>query len=302
MEGRSGQHPVGRSGRPGLRIRSPGPLDSPVLRLGETSLTLGPGSHLASFDRPLRARMPAGLMNSTGNDAVLARHEAQRQRRLRIAPVGMQTQVVIDSLGRSQFPGRIPSGRARGRAERVQGGLAGLVLRRPSAVLNSAEGMNAATGLSNCSFGVSLVTPVDNYRLVERAMKYGILFIVLLFTAFFLFETLARLRIHPLQYLLVGAALCLFYLVLLALSELLVFWGAYIVAAGARRRSSRYSAAILGRRRAVVIGLELVLIYGFLYTTLQLQDYALVLGSAGLFAALAVVMFSTSRVNWYDAH
>ena len=163
--------------------------------------------------------------------------------------------------------------------------------------------MNAATGLSNCSFGVSLVTPVDNYRLVERAMKYGILFIVLLFTAFFLFETLARLRIHPLQYLLVGAALCLFYLVLLALSELLVFWGAYIVAAGASTALvTGYSAAILGRRRAVVIGLELVLIYGFLYTTLQLQDYALVLGSAGLFAALAVVMFSTRRVNWYDAH
>ena len=85
--------------------------------------------------------------------------------------------------------------------------------------------MNAASGLSNCSFGVSLVTPVDNHRLVERALKYGILFIVLLFTAFFLFETLARLRIHPLQYLLVGAALCIFYLVLLALSELLAFWG-----------------------------------------------------------------------------
>ena len=93
--------------------------------------------------------------------------------------------------------------------------------------------MNAASGLSNCSFGVSLVTPVDNHRLVERALKYGILFIVLLFTAFFLFETLARLRIHPLQYLLVGAALCIFYLVLLALSELLAFWG------GATSRETR---------------------------------------------------------------
>jgi inner membrane protein len=91
--------------------------------------------------------------------------------------------------------------------------------------------------------------------------------------------------------------------VLLALSELLVFWGAYIVAAGASTALvTGYSAAILGRRRAVAIGLELVLIYGFLFTTLQLQDYALVLGSAGLFAALAVVMFSTRRVNWYDAH
>lgn len=279
--------------------------DSLVLRLGETSLTLGPGSHLASFDRPLRARMPAGLMNSTETTPFSLDMKLNGSGRLLIAPVGMQTQVVIDSpWADPSFQGAfLPVER-----EVAPNGFKAVwqvsYYGRPvPQSWTSAEGMNAATGLSNCSFGVSLVTPVDNYRLVERAMKYGILFIVLLFTAFFLFETLARLRIHPLQYLLVGAALCLFYLVLLALSELLVFWGAYIVAAGASTALvTGYSAAILGRRRAVAIGLELVLIYGFLYTTLQLQDYALVLGSAGLFAALAVVMFSTRRVNWYDAH
>ena len=279
--------------------------DSLVLRLGETPLTLRPGSSLASFDRPLRARIPAGALNPDEATPFSLDMKLNGGQDLQIAPIGMQTEVMLDSSWADpSFQGAfLPVDR-----EVTPNGFKSVwqvsYYGRPFPQSWTSTGdMNAATGLSDCSFGVSLVTPVDNYRLVERAMKYGILFIVLIFTAFFLFETLAKLRIHPLQYLLVGAALCIFYLVLLALSELLPFWGAYIVAAGAATALvTGYSAAILGRRRAIAIGLELVLIYGFLYTTLQLQDYALVLGSAGLFAALAVVMFSTRKVNWYEAH
>ena len=168
---------------------------------------------------------------------------------------------------------------------------------------------DAVTICNRCG-ACQAVCPVYAETRIEPGVARGkvllaaaILFIVLLFTGFFLFETLAQLRIHTLQYLLVGAALCIFYLSLLALSELLPFGYAYLASAGsAAALVTGYSAAVLGSRlRALVIALELALIYGFLYITLQLQDYALAFGSAGLFAALAVVMYTTRRVNWYEA-
>lgn len=279
--------------------------DALVLRLGGASLPLSPGPALASFANPLRARLPTGSFDPQkptdfSLDVMLNGSDA-----LRIAPVGMQTHVALESpWADPSFQGAFlpaqrdvtPAGfKAVWQVSYYGRGF-------PQAWI-STESLNAAEGLARSAFGVSLVTPVDSYRLVERALKYGILFIVLLFTGFFLFETLARLRIHPLQYLLIGAALCIFYLSLLALSELIPFGRAYLAAAGAATALvTGYSAAVLGRRlRAAVMGLELALIYGFLYITLQLQDYALVFGSAGLFAALATVMFTTRRVNWYEA-
>ncbi|MGI5869566.1 MAG: cell envelope integrity protein CreD [Kiritimatiellia bacterium] len=278
--------------------------DSLVLQFGDAPLTLEPGSNLASFDRPLRTRIPDGVLKPDEAMPFTLDLKLNGSRSLLIAPVGMQTHVALDSTWADpSFQGAfLPVEREVAPAGFKANWQVSYYGRPVPQSWTSADGSSAVAGLKNCAFGVSLVTPVDNYRLVERSLKYGILFIVLIFTAFFLFETLARLRIHPLQYLLVGAALCIFYLILLALSEIQAFWSAYLVAAVASTALvTGYSAAILGRRRrAGVIGLELVLIYGFLYTTLQLQDYALVLGSVGLFAALAVVMYSTRRVNWYS--
>ncbi|MDX6765191.1 MAG: cell envelope integrity protein CreD [Candidatus Methylacidiphilales bacterium] len=150
-------------------------------------------------------------------------------------------------------------------------------------------------------FGVEFVSLIDFYRNVERAIKYAMLFLVLVFTAFFLFEVISKLRIHPFQYILVGAALCLFYLGLLSLSEFLRFGWAYLVAAAASwALVSLYSLSVLrsGSRTLIVAGL-LALIQGLLYVVLQLQDYALLVGTIGLFLALAAVMFVTRRVDWY---
>ncbi|MES1168663.1 MAG: inner membrane CreD family protein, partial [Oleiharenicola lentus] len=138
--------------------------------------------------------------------------------------------------------------------------------------------------------------------LAERAQKYGILFFVLVFAVFFLFEITAGLRIHPLQYAMVGAALCLFFLAFLALAE---FWStgvAYGVAAAAcTALIAGYSWSFLktGRRTLVIAG-GLTATYGYLYFVLKSQDYALVAGTAALFAALALVMFCTRRINWYS--
>jgi len=149
-------------------------------------------------------------------------------------------------------------------------------------------------------FGVDLVTPVDSYRSVERATKHGALFITLLFTAFFLFEVLAALRLHTLHYLLVGAALCLFYLGLLSLSEFIAFGTAYLVAAAASTLLiGLYCRSILhSAPRSLLITAALAAIYGFLYFVLQMQDYALLAGTAALFTVLAVVMYATRKVDW----
>lgn len=290
-----------------LSVSAPrGISDALVLRLGGTSLPLTPGPTLATFPSPLRARLPAGAFDPAKPTAFTLDVALNGSDALRIAPVGMQTQVTLDSTWADpSFQGAfLPVQREVTPAGFKAVWQVSYYGRGFPQAWTSAESLNAAEGLARGAFGVSLVTPVDCYRQVERALKYGILFIVLLFTGFFLFETLARLRIHALQYLLVGAALCIFYLSLLALSELLSFGYAYLAAAGAAGALvTGYSAAVLSsRRRALAIALELTVIYGFLYITLQLQDYALVFGAAGLFAALAVVMFATRRVNWYEAH
>jgi len=156
-------------------------------------------------------------------------------------------------------------------------------------------------GVESSFFGVNFLSGIDAYRNTERAIKYGALFIVLIFAAFFLFEMLAALRIHPFQYAIVGAALCLFYLGLLSLSEFIPFGLAYLASAGVTTLLICFHSAKMlksGGRTVIVAGL-LAGIYGFLYIALQLQDYALLLGTGGLFAVLALVIWFTRNIDWY---
>jgi inner membrane protein len=155
--------------------------------------------------------------------------------------------------------------------------------------------------IHEASFGVAFAQPVDGYRLAERAEKYGLLFFVLVFAVFFLFEMTADLLIHPLQYALVGAGMCLFFLGFLALSEFMMTGLAYgIAAAACTAVVSLYSWSFLrsGPRALVILG-GLSATYGYLYFVLKSQDYALLAGTAALFVALALVMFCTRRINWY---
>lgn len=155
--------------------------------------------------------------------------------------------------------------------------------------------------LSASAFGVSFLSPVDTYRTTERAVKYQLLFLGLTFLCFTLVELLAALRVHPVQYLLVGLALCLFYLLLLSLSEHVGFSRAYLVAAVAvELLVTAYVRAVLSTTsRALVIGGFLSSLYGFLFVLLQIQDHALLVGSVGLFVILAAVMWLTRRIDWY---
>jgi inner membrane protein len=157
------------------------------------------------------------------------------------------------------------------------------------------------TAVSNSLFGAQFLRLLDAYRYVERSIKYGVLFFVLVFTTFFLFEITARQKIHPLQYLMVGAALCLFYLALLSASEFIGFSLSYLIAAVvATGLITWYCSYFLGGgMRTLMIGGGLLGVYTFLYITLRQQDYALLMGTVALFILLGIVMFVTRKVDWY---
>jgi len=154
--------------------------------------------------------------------------------------------------------------------------------------------------ISESVFGVDLILPVDNYQVVERSMKYAILFFVFTFMVFFFMEILKKQKVHPLQYALVGFALTLFYLLLLSLAEQVVFGIAYLIAsAGIIVLITAYSRAIFKSKATSAIMLSfLVLVYGILYILLQMQDFVLLLGSAFLFIALAAAMYISLKINW----
>jgi inner membrane protein len=154
--------------------------------------------------------------------------------------------------------------------------------------------------LSKAAFGVNLIVPVDSYQQTTRSVKYAILIILLTFTAFFLIEWVYTRAIHSLQYVLVGFALCLFYTLLLSFSEYIGFNPAYLVASLATiGLISWYVRSILrSSKMALFVGSLLALQYGFIFTLIQLQDYALLMGSIGLFITLAVVMYFSRKIKW----
>lgn len=164
-------------------------------------------------------------------------------------------------------------------------------------------GLKPASSLPTCldTLSVAFFDPVDVHVLADRAIKYGMLFVVFTFMAVGLVEVLARRRVHPVQYTLVGFALCLFFLLLLSLSEHVAFDIAY-AAAGAACAGvlAVYGAFMLGSRWAGAgFGAGVATLYGMLYVLLQQEQRALAIGSIALFVALAAVMWLTRQVDWY---
>ena len=152
------------------------------------------------------------------------------------------------------------------------------------------------------AFNVSVATPADQYQLTDRALKYAILLIALTFMAFFVFETLTALRLHPMQYLLVGLSLVMFYLVLLALSEHIGFTPAWIVASlvGALMNGIYLQAVLKGWRNSMLFTAALLGLDAVMWFLLRSEDSALLLGSGVLLMALFAVMFLTRHFDWYS--
>ena len=151
------------------------------------------------------------------------------------------------------------------------------------------------------SFGVTLVQPADGYAKTDRSIKYAILFIGLTFSLFFIIELLQKKPIHPVQYVLIGLALIIFYTLLLSISEFVAFDVSYLIAALATIMLISFYAYghFKSFKTASVFGSVLALLYGFTFVLIRLEDTALLLGSIGLFIILALAMYASRKVNWY---
>ena len=156
--------------------------------------------------------------------------------------------------------------------------------------------------IENSSFGIDLILPVDNYQKTYRSIRYAILFIGFTFLVFFFIEVLNKKFIHPIQYILVGIALIVFYTLLLSISEHLQFNIAFIVSAIATLLLiAGYIKAILKSNQLTYLIISILFIlYTFIFIIIQLQDFALLIGSIGIFIILGLVMYFSRKIDWYN--
>jgi len=163
-------------------------------------------------------------------------------------------------------------------------------------------GIKNMESIRSSKFGVDLLLPVNDYQKATRSAKYALLVIALTFLTFFLVEIFNKKEVHPFQYILIGLALVLFYTLLISISEHLNFNIAYLISSLAIISIiGFYAKAILHNiRQTIVLVMILSFTYTFVYVTLQLQDYALLIGSIGLTTILAFTMYITRKINWYE--
>jgi inner membrane protein len=161
---------------------------------------------------------------------------------------------------------------------------------------------NAPETMTQSSFGVNLITPNDNYQQSSRSVKYAILIIALVFMAFFFIEILNNKRVHPFNYILIGLALCIFYTLLLSISEFLIFNISYLIASFLTIcLVFLYSKSIFQNTQlSGLVALVMLTLYGFIFVIIQLEDTALLIGSIGLFAILSITMYISRRINWQN--
>lgn len=256
---------------------------------------------LADLREGLYVPLPAELLDGTPLDVVIAL-DLSGIGRLAVAPLGDETQVRIKSdwphpgFSGAHLPIERDMGEkgfsARWQVSRLSSG----AQRAMQACLDGA----GCAALGDTALSVRLVEPVDRYLMTERALKYSLLLLVVVFGMVFFVEALRGVVVHPLQYGLTGLALAVFFLLLLALAEHVGFGWAYLAAALAcNALIAVYMEAVLGgRRRGWAFAGLLGVLHGLLYLLLQSEDFALLLGATGLFALLATVMLATRRLDW----
>lgn len=154
--------------------------------------------------------------------------------------------------------------------------------------------------LAQYGFGVDFVIPIDQYQQNERASKYGFLIIGLTFLIFFLIQSISKIKIHIFQYTMIGLSLIMFYTLLIAITEHSSFLKAYLISGTAViGLIGLYSISILKNNKfPVFIALSLTALYAFIYIIIQLENYALLVGSIGLFIILAAVMYASRKIDW----
>jgi inner membrane protein len=302
---------------------------SAVLEVQGQAVTVEPGTLKVSHARGLHATLPDALLQTAMRGEaplqVSLRLDLAGTQSLAFTPLGEENQVKLTSnwqhpsFGGRFLPGTRDISQQGFNAQWQVSALASTARTAFAAdrsTCTSSEGASVyARGLrdvaaaanvadaTNCveTFSVSFIDPVNPYVLSDRATKYGLLFIVLSFVAVGLTEVMRSLRVHPIQYLLVGSALVVFFLLLVSLSEVWSFGAAYAAAATACALLLAYYAThvLAGWRPGALFGAGIGGLYGTLYVLLQLEQNSLVLGSLLLFAVLACVMVVTRKIDWY---
>lgn len=272
---------------------------APELRVDGETLETRPGRALAWLGDGIAAQLPGGAKGAVAVELDL---DVMGTERLTFVPVGATTTAAMTSDW--PHPGFVGGFLPDAHQVRRDGFQATWRLSRFATGVEDAiarAGQGDAPGLARNDVGVRFVQPVNVYQQSERAVKYGILFVLLTFASFFLYEVLRRMAIHPIQYTLCGGGLALFFLLLVSLSEHLPFGAAYLIASGACAGLLAFYVGHVLRRAAhgLAFGAQIAGLYGVLYVLLRLEDYALLVGSLILFAALATIMFVTRRVDWY---
>jgi inner membrane protein len=160
--------------------------------------------------------------------------------------------------------------------------------------------INASYSIRKSEFGTDLLLPVDNYKKSYRVAKYAILFLLLTFTTFFFVEILKNIFIHPIQYLLVGLALVIFYTLLVSFSEHLKFNASYILSSFLTLfLIAFYTKAVTKNNQiSMLVSGILIILYAFIFTIIQLEDYALLIGSLGMFTILGIIMYTSRKIDW----
>lgn len=267
-------------------------------------LQLLPGSGVNLLSVGAHAQLPPVDADNPGELQVAIDFSLLGTSQLRIVPVGRQTRVRLGSNWASPgFVGDFLPVQykvdARGFSAQWSTSFFATNLEE---VIAKCHEKSYCPDFAGRQFGVSLVDPVDQYLKTERAIKYALLFILLPFAVFSVFDLLKRLRVHPIQYGLVGTALALFYLLLLSLSEHVGFGAAYVLSAGACAGLIGFYVSQVLRSAAWGIGFAggLGILYACLFGVLSAEDFALLMGSLLLFAVLAAVMVLTRRVDWFS--
>jgi len=292
--------------RLGIGIRDVrGLVGVPSMEVGGRALGLRQGLGYRN-DSGLHAILATPPTGSTRDIEVLFKATLQGTETLSIAPLAGRTLVQVDSpWPHPQFHGEfLPRTRTIGTdGFRARWEVSSLATSAQAQFLGrSARANDGGQTRQMDAVSVSLVDPVNLYSQVDRATKYAILFVLLTFVAFFMFELLKELRIHPIQYGLVGLAISIFFLLLLALSEHVPFVLAYVTAAVACvALIGYYLAHVLGNwKRGLGFATMLGMLYAALYALLVSEDNAMVLGAGLLFVALATIMVLTRKVDWYQ--
>jgi inner membrane protein len=268
------------------------------LQVNQNDINLVPGKFSnEQFKDALSALIPSALLNNHAPLNFSMAVKLKGSENLLFVPAGKQTDVTVQSSWSTpSFTGNyLPD--ARNISD------SGFTANWKVLYLNRSypqQWKDKTYDLKGFSFGVNLIIPVDSYQQTMRSVKYAILCILLTFTAFFLIELIYSKTIHPLQYILVGIALCIFYTLLLSFSEYISFNLSYLIATTATiLLISWYVKSILkSSKMAIFIAGLLTAMYGFIFTLIQLEDYALLIGSIGLFVTLAFVMYFSRRIKW----